>query len=245
MGNTAPVPAFSKVKAGLPPAFRFSFPETPPTGGNHMLNKIMAAAAVSALALTSAMAQTTSPSPSPSTPSTPPAATAPSTSGSSASNTSAPNPAGKAQFITKQTQDQWLATKFKGTDVIGANDEKIGDVSDILFDKDKKVVAYIVGVGGFLGIGQKDVAIDPASFQMVPASATRSGGSSTGTNTGSTASTSNDHDNFKLRLSMTKDELKNAPAFEQYSARPATTSQAPANRPAGGSAPATAPAPKQ
>ena len=210
-----------------------------------MLKTIMAAAAVSTLALTSAMAQTTNP-PAGSTPSTstPPAATTtPATPAPSASNTSA---AGKAHFVAKQTQDQWLATKFKGTDVIGTDDKKIGDVSDILFDKDKKIIAYIVGVGGFLGIGQKDVAIDPASFQMVPASANRtSSTSSSGTtgsssNTGSSSSASaNDHDNFKLRLSMTKDELKNAPAFEQYNSRPATTSQAPANRPA------TAPAPKQ
>jgi PRC-barrel domain len=202
-----------------------------------MLKSIMAAAAVSTLALTSALAQTTTP-PAGSTPSTsnPPAATStPATPAPSASNSAA----GKAHFVTKQTQDQWLATKFKGTDVIGADDAKIGDVSDMLFDKDHKIIAYIVGVGGFLGIGQKDVAIDPASFQMVPASATRS---STGSNTTTgTASTSNDHDNFKLRLSMTKDELKNAPAFEQYNARPATTSQAPANRPAT----APAPAPKQ
>ena len=218
-----------------------------------MLKSIMAAAAVSTLALTAALAQTTTTPPAGSAPATttPPAATAPTTPAPaatatpatpapSASNTSA---AGKAHFVTKQTNDQWLATKFKGTDVIGTDDAKIGDVSDMLFDKDHKIIAYIVGVGGFLGIGQKDVAIDPASFQMVPASAARSGGSSTGSNTGtsSTASSSNDHDNFKLRLSMTKDELKAAPAFEQYNARPATTSQAPANRPAGG----PAPAPKQ
>ena len=97
--------------------------------------------------------------------------------------------------MTKQSPDQHLASKFKGTDVIGADDEKIGDVSDILFDKDKKVLAYIVGVGGFLGIGAKDVAIDPASFQAVPGK---------------------DATNFKLRLSMTKDELKAAAAFEPY-----------------------------
>jgi hypothetical protein len=214
-----------------------------------MLKTIMAAAAVSTLALTTALAQSTTTPPAGSTPSTstPPAATStPATPSPSASNTSA---AGKAHFVTKQTQDQWLATKFKGTDVIGTDDAKIGDVSDMLFDKDHKIIAYIVGVGGFLGIGQKDVAIAPDSFQMVPASATRSGGgssssstsgSSTGSNTGSSStasSSSNDHDNFKLRLSMTKDELKAAPAFEQYNARPATTSQAPANRPAGGTTP--------
>ena len=214
-----------------------------------MLNKIMAAAAVSALALTSALAQTTSPSSSPSssTPASPPAAATPAPSTGTAASTATANPAGKAKFVTKQTSDQWLASKFKGTDVIGANDEKIGDVSDMLFDKDHKILAFIVGVGGFLGIGQKDVAIDPASFQMVPASASRTGTatSTTGGTATGTASTNADPNNFKLRLSMTKDELKNAPAFEQYSARPATTSQAPANRPAGGPAPATAPAPKQ
>jgi PRC-barrel domain len=189
----------------------------------HMLKTIMAAAAVSTLALTTALAQTTTP-PAGSTPSTttPPAATStPSTPAPSASS----DAAGKAHFVAKQTQDQWLATKFKGTDVIGTDDKKIGDVSDILFDKDKKILAYIVGVGGFLGIGQKDVALDPAAFQQVP------------------GSSAND---YKLRLSMTKDELKNAPTFEPYKeARPATTSSNAPTRPMGAPPPATAPAPKQ
>ena len=107
----------------------------------------------------------------------------------------AANPAGKANFVTKQTSDQHLTSKFKGTDVIGADDAKIGDVSDLLFDKDHKIITFIVGVGGFLGIGTKDVAIDPASFQAVPGK---------------------DATDMKLRLSMTKDELKNAAAFEPY-----------------------------
>jgi len=109
--------------------------------------------------------------------------------------------------------------------VIGTDDKKIGDVSDVLFDKDKKILAYIVGVGGFLGIGQKDVALDPAAFQMVPGS---------------------DATDYKLRLSMTADELKAAPTFEVYQApRPATTSSnAPASRPMGAPSP-TAPPPKQ
>src|SRR3954447_7374645 len=211
-----------------------------------MLKHVMAIAAVSTLALTSALAQTSSsPSTSPST-SSPPAATStpstpnasPSTTSPSASSTSTPstsNTAAKApastgavaadKFVTKQSPDQFLASKFKGTDVIGTDDKKIGDVSDILFDKDKKILAYIVGVGGFLGIGQKDVALDPAAFQQVP------------------GSSAND---YKLRLSMTKDELKNAPTFEPYKeARPATTSSNAPTRPMGAPPPATAPAPKQ
>ena len=186
-----------------------------------MLKKFMAVAAVSGLALTSVMAQTNT---SPSTPSTPPAATAPSTSPSPSASTTAPK-SGAAHFVQKQGSDQWLFSRFKGTDVIGTDDKKIGDVSDVLFDKDKKILAYIVGVGGFLGIGSKDVAIDPASFQMVPGK---------------------DQNDVKLRLAMTKDELKAAPAFEPYQApRPVSSSNISPTRPMGAPPPATAPAPKQ
>ncbi len=172
-----------------------------------MLKHIMAVAAVSGIALTSAMAQSTAPSST-----TPPAvAAAPSSSTSSS-----------AHFVTTQTADQWLASKFKGTDVIGTDDKKIGDVSDVLFDKDKKVLAYIVGVGGFLGIGSKDVAVDPTAFQTVAGK---------------------DASDYKLRLSMTKDELKAAPAFEPYQApRPVSSD---ATRPMGAPSPMTPPTTKQ
>jgi hypothetical protein len=189
-----------------------------------MLKHVMAAAAVSAFALTSALAQQTSP-PASSPPPSPPPAASPTTPSSPSASTSTPSsptasttaPADK--FVTKQSADQFLTSKFKGTDVIGTDDKKIGDVSDILFDKDKKILAYIVGVGGFLGIGSKDVALDPAAFQTVP------------------GSSAND---FKLRLSMTADQLKQAPAFEPYKeARPATTSSNAPTRPMG--APPTTP----
>ena len=109
--------------------------------------------------------------------------------------------------------------------MIGADDKKIGDVSDILFDKDKKIVAYIVGVGGFLGIGAKDVAIDAGVVPGRPAARTRA--------------------TDKLRLSMTKDELKAAPAFEPYQPpRPVSSSNSP-TRPMGAPAPMTPPTTKQ
>ena len=176
-----------------------------------MFKRIMAVAAVSGLALTSALAQSTN---APST-STAPTAANPAPPSSTAA------PAGKANFVTKQSPDQHLASKFNGTDVVGANDEKIGDVSDLLFDKDHKIIAFVVGVGGFLGIGAKDVAIDPASFQTVPGK---------------------DATNLKLRLSMTKEELKAAPTFERYQPpRPVSSQNAP-TRPMG--APPVTPAPK-
>lgn len=123
---------------------------------------------------------------------------------------------GDAKFINTQGTDQWLSSKFVGVDVVGPDNEKIGDVSDILFEKNGNVVAYVVGVGGFLGIGTKDVALAPASFQIVPANADRA-------TTGS-ASSMNSND-VKLKLNMTKDQLKQAASFEPQrnaDTRPAT-----------------------
>jgi hypothetical protein len=153
-----------------------------------MLKKLMIATAASALLAGGAYAQAPAPSPSPAA--TSPAAT-------------------RTQVVAQQAADQMLASKFKGTDVMGPNNEKIGDVTDVLFDKDSKVLAYVIGVGGFLGIGQKDVALAPASFQLQPAT---------------------DKENMKLKLSMTKDELKSAPDFKPYKPASPTTGQAPATR---------------
>ena len=61
--------------------------------------------------------------------------------------------AGQADFVMTQKPDQFLASKFKGTDVIGTDNKKIGDVADILFDKDGKIEAYVIQIGGFLGMG--------------------------------------------------------------------------------------------
>jgi hypothetical protein len=108
-----------------------------------------------------------------------------------------------------------------GTDVIGSNNEKIGDVTDIVFDRNGQIVAYVIGVGGFLGIGQKDVALAPAAFQVQMPT---------------------DREELKLRLAMTRDELKNAPEFKAADTRTApTTGQAPRDR-APGSPPAVPPA---
>jgi hypothetical protein len=117
--------------------------------------------------------------------------------------------ADKNQVVTEQKADQLLASKLKGTNVVGSGDEKVGDVSDILFDKEGKILAYVVGVGGFLGIGAKDVALSPASFQVMPAS---------------------ERESMKLKISMSKDELKNAAEFKPYKEPATTTGQSPATR---------------
>src|SRR5215213_3590544 len=195
-----------------------------------MFTKFMITTATAALLAGSAFAQSPSQSPSQSSPPTAQSPSQSSPSPSASPSQSSPSPSASSssaqasgKFVTEQKPDQMLASKFKGTDVIGTNNEKIGDVSDILMDKEGKALAYIVGVGGFLGIGQKDVALMPTAFQVMPPT---------------------DRDNMKLQLSMTKDELKAAPEFKAYNP-PRTAAGGTGSAPTTGQrdrAPATAPA---
>lgn len=125
------------------------------------MKKLMLTTAMSALLVGAAVAQGSPPANPPTTPSA--ANPAPGVTGPSVAGTSAP------QTVASQKPDQWLASKFQGTDVLGTDDKKIGDVSDILFDKEGKIDAYVISVGGFLGVGSKEVALAPSSFTVVKA----------------------------------------------------------------------------
>jgi sporulation protein YlmC with PRC-barrel domain len=196
-----------------------------------MFSKLMITTALSGLMIGAAVAQsTTAPADRPATPpaasqsapadrpATPPAATPSAPAQDRAASTSS-SAAGSAQFVNSQKPDQWLASNFKGTDVLGSDNEKIGDVSDILFDKSGKIEAFVISVGGFLGVGSKDVAMAPSAFQVVP---------------GDKAKNESD----KLKVSMNKDQLQKAANFEPYDPPRTTTGAAGAP----GSRPASAPA---
>jgi hypothetical protein len=187
-----------------------------------MIKKLLLATAASGLMLTTALAQAPSTSPStppdksppaasPSTPSTPPATKDAAPAAKDASKPAAPaaqkdasKPA-EQKVVTSQTPDQFLASKFSGTDVVGADDKKVGDVSDVLFDKDGKILAYVVSIGGFLGIGSKDVALAPDSFTVVKGK---------------------DNESDKLKISMSQEQLKQMASFEAYKPPSKTTTGA-------------------
>ena len=154
-----------------------------------MLKKLMMSTALSAAVATAAFAQTpSSPSSSGDTPATKSESYSPPAAKSEEGS-------GKMTFVSSQKPDQWLASKFKGTDVLGSDNQSIGDVSDILFDKSGKVEAFIVSVGGFLGVGAKEVALAPSSFDVVRG---QNGAAD------------------KLKISATKDQLKDAQNFARY-----------------------------
>lgn len=198
-----------------------------------MTKKLMLSAALSALMVSGAFAQSTPPKPA----NTPPAATSQPAPAAADQANKAKDQANKAQdqankakdeankaqdqassesasastqFIAQQKPGDFLASKFKGKDVLGSNGKKIGEIGDILFDKNGKILAYVVSTGGFLGIGAKEVAMPPSAFQVVPDS---KGGSD------------------KLKISMNENQLKNAQKFTEYKKpQPVTTG-------AGGAAP--------
>ena len=169
-----------------------------------MIKTLLMSAAIGGLVMSGALAQ------------------GPSSNAGDAPKASAEAPKADApKFVPSQSTDQWVFSKFKGTDVIGPSNENIGSVNDLMFDKSGKIMAMIVGVGGFLGIGQKNVAMDMSAFQVVPAS------------TGSTTTTSrNDPTDVKLKVAWTKDQLMQAPEFQYYKAPAATTTGSGQSRPA-------------
>jgi sporulation protein YlmC with PRC-barrel domain len=83
------------------------------------------------------------------------------------------------------------ASKLIGSEVYNLNNEQIGEVEDLILDNGKNVKAVVVSVGGFLGIGDRNVAVQPGSVVL---------------------SEQNDG-SAKLVINTTRDDLKNAPAF--------------------------------
>ncbi len=99
-----------------------------------------------------AIAQTTTAPPTTSPPAAtqPPAATPPAR---------APDAQMKSQAPTEEVKGAWNARDFMRSRVYNMNGERIGDVNDMLVDDSGRVTAVILGVGGFLGIGEKEVSM--------------------------------------------------------------------------------------
>jgi sporulation protein YlmC with PRC-barrel domain len=56
-------------------------------------------------------------------------------------------------------EGEWRASKLVGVNVYNEANEKIGDINDVILDKAGKVVNVVLGVGGFLGMGEHYVAV--------------------------------------------------------------------------------------
>ncbi|UDF30585.1 UNVERIFIED_ORG: PRC-barrel domain-containing protein [Roseateles sp. XES5] len=102
-------------------------------------------------------------------------------------------PAAGGDYLTAQSEEQISANTYIGQAVYNSADESIGKISDLVMEKDGGITAAIIGVGGFLGIGEKWVAVpfEKIAITQVP-----------------------DSDDVKLTTTETAESLQAAPEFK-------------------------------
>ena len=88
--------------------------------------------------------------------------------------------------------DSVTITRWYKQNVYDPSDSKIGEIMDVLIDRNGKATALIIGVGGFLGAGEKDVAVPFDAVQV----------------------TNKNNNKYYLVMNTTKDALKSAKGFK-------------------------------
>jgi sporulation protein YlmC with PRC-barrel domain len=181
-----------------------------------MHSKLLIGGLLSSVVIVSAFAQSSPPAPSAPPAQTPPmAAPAPA---SKPADTVAARPAAQS--------GQWRASKLVGLNVYNDQNEKLGDISEILLDKSGKVEGVIIGVGGFLGMGQRDIKVEMSKLKFVDepvkssatttttTTGTGAGASRPATTTTTTSSDKKWYPDHAVLSGATKDQLKAMPEFK-------------------------------
>ena len=150
------------------------------------------------------------------------------TTGAASGTTGTTAAAGTSTYLTEQAENHISVADFMGQPIYTADNQSIGDINDLLVDKEGGVVAAVVGVGGFLGIGEKNVAVPFENITITrvvddaEAMTTTDGTATTGTSTTTTtATTDNTATNaeevadaeVRLTTTETAESLRNAPEF--------------------------------
>jgi sporulation protein YlmC with PRC-barrel domain len=105
----------------------------------------------------------------------------------------APRQAGPpVQTMTGIPANSATVTHWYKQSVYDPSDNKIGEIVDVLIDREGKVTTLMIGVGGFLGIGEKDVAVPFNGVRV----------------------TTKDNNKWYLVMNSTKDALKDAKGFK-------------------------------
>ncbi len=102
------------------------------------------------------------------------------------------NEANANRFMTNEKQGQWLVGNLWNRSVYNASGQSIGELKDVVIGPGGRVQALVIGVGGFLGLGEKNVAVDYNYLE----------------NNGAIAPD-------RITLNMTEQELRSAPSFKK------------------------------
>ncbi len=107
-----------------------------------------------------------------------------------------PMATGGAGLLSSVPSSSLTVTDWYKQDVYDQSNSKIGEIMDVLVGKDGQVQAAIVGVGGFLGAGEKDVAVNFDAIKQTMK-----------------------NDKVYLTMDTTKDALRKAPSFKYDSTK--------------------------
>jgi hypothetical protein len=94
----------------------------------------------------------------------------------------------------------FLASNLIGATIYSQDDQSIGDINDIILSPEGQASQVIVGVGGFLGLGEKDVVLDMSKLKIAAM----------------------EDGNLKIVVETSQEELKNLPAFQRPQAQQGT-----------------------
>jgi len=78
-----------------------------------------------------------------------------------------PAAAAKTEVVPKLASPHWRSSKMIGLRIYNEQNERLGDINEILLDSGGKVMGYVVGVGGFLGMGEHDIFVEPGKIKFV------------------------------------------------------------------------------
>ena len=95
------------------------------------------------------------------------------------------------KFVSVQPADM-IVSRLMGTNVYNNQNESIGEIEDLVIENGKTLKAVVVGVGGFLGMGERYAAVDPSSIVL-----DRQG-----------------ENNWRAVVNTSRDDLKKAPTFD-------------------------------
>jgi sporulation protein YlmC with PRC-barrel domain len=104
----------------------------------------------------------------------------------------AQSPSPPVRILTNMPADNLTVTHWYKQNVYDPSDSKIGEIMDVLVDPEGKIGVLIVGVGGFVGLGEKDVAVPFNAVQFK----------------------TKDSNKWYPVMNTTKDALKTAPGYK-------------------------------
>jgi sporulation protein YlmC with PRC-barrel domain len=115
---------------------------------------------------------------------------------------------------TSAPSDAVTVTAYYKQNVYDQNNNKIGQIVDLLMTKDGKIDKVVVGAGGFLGMGKHDVMLPFSSVKMVKEADRTAANADRNTNNRQRDRNANANNSYRLVIDTTKDALKNQPGVK-------------------------------